>query len=411
MTKVSIIIPVYNVERYIEQCLDSVFLQTFQDFEIICVDDGSIDNSLNILKKYNDKRLKIIQTTHSGAGIARNIGLKSSCGEYIQFLDADDYAKETLLEKMISYANESDADIIVCSYKKVDNSGNVIERRNPNSPINLALTPLKKCFNKYDFKNDIFSLLTPVPWNKLYKRDLLIKNNIEFPKLNICEDIAFVDSAIAVADKIYVIDDELINYRFNRNGSMATYRNRYTIDVVYSCLELKRFLKDKGIYNDFEKAFIKAFKNHIRWEIALCSDDEYKDFLSKLKELMPNDWRKFNSALKKDYITLDYLNKFIGDKKVFLWGASFFIQKILNNEKYKNSNILGIIDKNEASWGKDCGNYKIFSPDIIKKTNPDGILMSIWSNYEEVYPLLKKELAENYPNVELLPNIFEEELV
>ena len=120
---------------------------------------------------------------------------------------------------------------------------------------------------------------------------------------------------------------------------------------------------------------------------------------------MPNDWELFKPALRKDYITSDYLNKFIGDKKVMLWGASFFIQKVLAEETEKNPNILGIIDRNNASWGKMCGNYKIYPPESIYDLKPDGVIMTIWSNYELIYPSLKEEFTEKYLDTELFYHI------
>lgn len=410
--KISIIIPVYNVEKYLSECLNSILNQTFQDFEIICVDDGSIDKSLDILQEFKrkDDRFVIIQQSHAGAGAARNIGVKLAKGKYIQFLDSDDYFEPNLLEEMYKHAEKYGSDLTVCSSRKVDDEGNILESRNPNSPINLDKTPLEKPFNRNDFKKDIFCLFTPLPWNKLYLKSLILDNEIKYPQINICEDIAFVHACVACAKKIVVFDAELINYRYNRSGSMATYRKNYTIDVVKSCIALKQFLESKGLYVELEEAFVKVFKNHIRWEIVQCNDDEYKAFLKEFKKLMPKDWETFKSALRKDYITVDYLNKFIGNRAVMLWGASFFIQKVLQNETKKNPKILGIIDRNEASWGKMCGNYKIYPPKAIYDLKPDGVVMTIWSNYELIYPDLKKEFAEKYPKVELLPNIFEEEI-
>jgi glycosyltransferase involved in cell wall biosynthesis len=393
--------------------LDSVLAQTFQDFEIICVDDGSTDKSLDILNEYQSKepRLIVLQQDHAGAGEARNLGIKFSKGDYLQFLDSDDYFEPTMLEELYNHARAYGSDLVVCSSRKVDETGNIIESQNPNSPINLSKVPLEQPFCWKDYKEDIFSLITPVPWNKLYKKELITDNNIKFPRLNICEDVTFVHSCVVSARKIVVFNEELINYRYNRPNSMATYRTKYTIDIVYSCKHLKDFLIKKGLYTELETAFIKAFKNHICWEVSLCSDEEYKNFLEEFKQVMPEDWKNFRSVLRKDYITPDFLNKIIGNKKVMLWGASVFIQNVLSKERTKNPNILGIIDKNIASWGKKCGNYKIYPPEEINRLNPDGIIMTILSNYDLHYKALKEEFKTKYPNTELMPNIFEEDLV
>lgn len=410
--KISIIMPVYNTAKYLREALNSIINQTFKDFEIICINDGSTDFSLEILKEYelSDTRFRIVTCPKRGAGHARNVGVKFAKGKYIQFLDSDDYFSPSMLEELFTQAEKYSSEITVCSSHKVNDSGEIIETKNPNSPINLALTPLYKPFNRTDFPESIFSLLTPVPWNKLFLKQLITNNNILFPEINICEDIAFVHACIACAKKIVVFDKELISYRYNRSGSMATYRTRYVADVITSCLHLKEFLEGKGLYDELKGAFITAFKNHIRWEIAQCNDEEYAKFLQEFKARMNNDWMQYKSALRKEYITLEFLKKVIGNKKVVLWGASFFIQKLLSQEKEANPNILGIIDKNEALWGKMCGKYKIFSPNELNDLNPDGIIMTVWSNYESAYEILKQELDKNYPQFKLLPNIFEEDL-
>ena len=406
--KVSVIVPVYNAEMYLKKCLNSILEQTFTDFELICIDDGSSDASLKILTEYaqKDSRIRIFEQNHEGVAAARNWGIKLAQGEFVQFLDADDYFEKDLLEKMLIRVDKYNADIVVCSYRKVDDEGNVVESKNPNSPINLDRIPLETPFTWKNFKNDIFNLLTPIVWNKLIKKSLILDNDIKSPKTRVASDIAFSHSCLAVAKNIVVFDDELINYRFNCAGSIATMRSKCTIDVVHSCQALKEFLIKQGLFLELEKAFINAYKNHLRWDIGLCSDEEYKNFLGAFKLAEP-DWKLYSSALKKDYITKEFLYDFIGEKKVMLWGASFFIQSVLKNEKSPNPNILGFVDKNEASWGKFCGNYKIYSPEVLNKLKPDAVIMTIWSNYEVIYPILKKEFEEKYPNIELMPNIFE----
>ena len=410
--KLSIVIPVYNVEKYLRECLDSILNQTFQDFEIICVDDGSTDKSLEILQEYKrkDDRFVILQQRHSGAGSARNNGIRLAEGKYIQFLDSDDYFEPTLLEEMYNHAEKFDADLTVCSSRKVDDEENITETGSPNFPINIDKVPMEKVFNREDFKDDIFSLFTPVVWNKLIKKSFLKENNLEFPPLTIYEDIAFMHSLVISAERIAAFNKELINYRFNRPGSLVSTRSSHTIDAVKSCMYLGEFLKSRGFLPEYENAYRKVFINHIRAEISYCNEDEYKNFLQEFKTLLPNDWQKYQSALRKDYITPEYLKKFIGNKKVMLWGGSLFIRQVLEKETEKNPNILGIIDRNEASAGKQFCNYTIYPPDAINELKPDGVILTVLSNNESIYESLKEEFREKYPTVELLPNIFEEEL-
>ena len=408
MPAISIIIPVYNTKTYLKQCLDSVINQTFKDIEIICIDDGSTDGSLDILQKYaeKDNRFVILTQEHKGAGEARNKGMNIAKAKYIQFLDSDDWFELDMLGNMYINAEKYSTDIIVCSSRKVNDSGNIIEKDNPNNPINLTITPINKVFCAREFKQDIFTLLTPILWNKLYLTDFLRSNNIKFSKLKIYEDVPFVHSSVICADKIFVLNKEFVNYRYNREGSLANLRSTKTIDVVTSCIELKQFLEQKNLFNEFENAYNLALKNHILSEISFCNEEQYKNFMTELKELIPNDWHKLQSSIRYDYITLDYLYKIIGNKRVMLWGASLFIKHILEKEEKPFKNILGIIDKNSGSWGKMCGNYKIYPPEILNDLKPDGIILTVLSNNENIYKNLKQEIKYKYPKIELMNNIF-----
>lgn len=407
MVAISIIIPVYNIEKYLNQCLDSILAQTFEDYEIICVNDGSKDDSLKILQEYALKysKIKVISQENGGSGSARNNGLSKAQGKYVQFLDGDDYFEPKMLETLYNLAEKHQADMAVCSSKKVDDEGNILELNNPNSPLNLPKLVFDKPYRYKDYPDDIFNLTGTIPWNKLYLREMLNKNGLSFPKLTGPDDFCFVQMANVCAEKIVVCPDKLINYRYNRPGSVQTYRANHTIDIVKAGLYIKDFLEERGLYTFLKKAYLQMMFGAIRWETSLCDDKQYKDFVQKLKEIMPDNWEIFSPALRKDYLTVEYLKKFIRNKKVYLWGASNFIRDLLAKEEEKNPNILGIIDKNEALWGSDFCGYKVFSPNVLEE-KPSNILITIYRNYETVYDLIKAEVGEKYQNVCVLPNIF-----
>ncbi len=409
--KISIIIPVYNVEKYLCECLDSILNQTFQDFEIICVDDGSTDETLEILKNYKnkDERVFVLQQHHSGTAEARNNGIRLARGKYIQFLDSDDYFEPTMLEELYNHAEKFGADLTVCSSRKVDNNGNIVESGNPNSPINLDKTPLEKTFNWRDYKDDFFSLINVAIWNKLYSRDLILKNNLSFQNLTSCNDVAFGYISHICAEKIVVFNKELVNYRYNRCGNISENRAKNAKNIILAAIKIKEYLNENNLFEVLKKSYVKSIKTHIIWQIGNSSDLEYREFVNSLQELMPKDWMLFRSILIKDYITLDSLNKSIGEKKVMLWGVSLFIKTLLSKEKEKNQNILGFVDRNSASWGEMCGNYKIYSPNDLNKIKPDGVILTIFSNNEAIYKSLKKDFPVKYPHIELLPNILEDE--
>lgn len=407
MVAISIIIPVFNSEGFLHECLDSLVNQTFKDFEIICVNDGSTDSSLKILENYaqKDSRFKIITQENQGAGSARNNGLKYAKGEFVQFLDCDDYFEQTLLEDLYNKAKDFNADLVVCSCKKVDEFGNVIENSNPQWPIKVDVTPINKTFNWKIFPETILDMFCVIPWNKLYKKDLLTQNNIEFQNLSSSNDVAFGHKVKICAEKIVVFEKQLINYRYNHKKSISKTRAENTINIIHSAKEVKDFLIKKGLYENLEKTFIETYKNHIRAEISLCNEEEYTKFKNKFKALYPEFFETFSDVLKYDFLTLDYLNNFIKNKQVYLWGASNFLKKLLEKEERPNPNIMGIIDKNEASWEKDFGNYKIYSPEILE-TNPASILVTVYNNNEKAYENIKKELYSSYPRIKVLKNIF-----
>ena len=408
---VSIIIPVYNVQKYLKICLDSILRQTFQDFEIICINDGSTDNSLSILEEYKskDNRFVIINKKNEGPGCARNIGLETAKGKYIQFLDSDDYFEPEMLAAMYAEAEENNADVVVCSARKVNEFGQITESGNPNFPINLDQIPSEKLFNYKNLPNNFFSLLGSIVWNKLYLRQMLIENDIKFPNLIASEDVGFVCMSGACAKRVVILKNEFINYRFNRVGSIQSNRANHAIDVIKSALAVKEFLKQKGLFDELKKSWENTYIGSARWETTLCSKEQYKEFEGQLKEIMPNDWRIFSSVINKT-LTIDQLNNFIGNKKVMLWGASYYLRNLLKDEKTQNSNILGIIDRNSASWGENVSFYKIYPPEAINELKPEYILLTAHNNHEIIYQNLKEDLNQNFPNVNLLPNIFEEEL-
>ncbi len=408
---ISIVIPVYNTEKYLRECLDSLLRQTFQDFEIICVNDGSTDGSLEILEEYagKDSRIRLLNQKHEGAGSARNAGIEAARGKYIQFLDSDDFFQPDMLEEFYNTAEKYGADVVVCSGRTADLEGNIIENENPNFMINFNTCPINRPFSKYDFPKNIFSLFSSAAWNKFYLRKLITDNNLRFQNLSSCNDLGFVRIADASAERIVVINRELINYRAHRVGGISYSRASKTINLIKAGKYVKDFLIKNNMYKFLEDAHIYAMKRSVSWEISLCNEEQYKKFFQELKQLMPQEWKIYCPVLRKEYITPEYIKTFIGNKKVLLWGASIFLGNVLKNEKVKNPNILGIIDKNPDKQGKFLGGYEIFPPESLSKLKPDGVLFTIQNNYEKIYPELKKELEAKYPEIELLPNIFEAE--
>ena len=408
--QISIIVPVYNAEKYLQECADSILKQTFTDFEVIFVDDGSADGSLGILNNYRNKdnRINILRQNHLGAGSARNLGINTARGKYIQFLDADDFFELNMLEELYLQAEKYNADLVMCNARAVAPNGDVITSR---QYLNTDIIPLEKPFCRRNFNGNIFAVSATVAWNKFWLKDLIADNNLTFQNLERCNDFAFTMLAMSCAERIIAVDRQLINYRcHNDENTLQKKQDAGRRCIIKAIAYIIKGLKTRNLYNSLGRDFIDFATSLIEKKVKTCDDNQYLEFVKDLKAQMPNDWKLFRSALRKDYITPKYLNKIIGGRKVMLWGASLFIRKVLEKESAVNPNILGVIDCNKELWGSKCGNYKIYPPEIMKTMKFDACISTVLTNHRTVYQALSNELKQNYPWVELLPNIFEGEV-
>ena len=221
--KVSVIVPVFNVGELLSTSLDSILNQTLEDIEIICINDGSTDDSLNILEYYakKDKRIKIISKENEGQGTARNVGLDNAQGEFISFVDADDFIKKDMLEKLYNKSVNGNLDLVMCKVSSFDNETHVIDDNLWYYSLKCFSGFKKEVFNNLDTK-EFTSLISVTPYNKLYRRSFIEKNNIRFPEKYIFEDEVFFYNVYLKAKRISLIDENLYYYRTNRKGSTVS---------------------------------------------------------------------------------------------------------------------------------------------------------------------------------------------
>ena len=174
---VSVVIPVYNAEKYLREALDSIINQTYINLEIVCVDDGSTDSSFQILEEYKNKDSRVIVYTkeNSGGGAARNYGLERATGEYIYFFDADDIANKTLIEKALAKAVETDADVVAFDAYTFKNDNIELRTLKKGYNRNILKDFEKETFSYKDFPNKILSIINIVPWNKLIRREIIME--------------------------------------------------------------------------------------------------------------------------------------------------------------------------------------------------------------------------------------------
>lgn len=315
---VTIVVPMYNVEKYIEKCLDSLINQTYKNIEVIVVNDGSKDNSLTITEKKanQDSRIKIVSQTNQGLSAARNTGIDNANGNYICFVDSDDFVHPDYVKLLLECIVENDADISVCNFFYIDEEGNTWKRKEKE----------KKLYNNEEALKDIFSKeqnTEVMTWNKLYKLQLFRDNKIYFPVGRYHEDNFTTYRLYYYSKKIAMISDELYYYLQRNNSIMGQKFNKKRLDILDAIDETKDFFKNKKIKLDEEIqcyeiiAKINILNNMIR--------DKYKEKerINIIDDIIKNKkaYRKNKFIDKKTKIALILL---FGNGEIYAFSISLF---------------------------------------------------------------------------------------
>jgi len=281
--KVSVIMPVYNVENYLRQCLDSVINQTLRDIEIICIDDQSTDGSLGILKDYAaiDPRIRIITQKNAGAGAARNTGLKVAKGEYLSFLDSDDFFELDMLEKAYHACSTNNLDFVVFRSDKFDNDSKTYIPLYYS--IRKDLLPDKKVFNYRDIPKDLFKVFVGWAWDKLYSHEFVVSNNLLFQEQRTTNDLLFVFTALVKAKRIMVMDDVLAHHRISLQSSLSRTREKSWCCFYNALLALREELKKAGIYEEVEQSYINYSLHFSLWNLNTITGPAYKKLYDSLR--------------------------------------------------------------------------------------------------------------------------------
>ncbi len=316
MPKVSIIVPVYNVEKYLSKCLESLVNQTFKDIEIICVDDGATDGSADVLTSFaqKDDRIKIITKENGGLFSARHEGMKYIKGDYTIFVDSDDWVCENLVEKCLAVAADDEPDIVVFgAYSVREKNGKVLCKR---GGYDFSKIPRKyrggRCFNKNDFKKDIFKF-PPTAWSKMYRSEFLLKYNIRFQEIKNGEDQLFFIHSMLCADKIKVVEDNLYYYIKSRAGAITAVNKKTSLSPIYNVYEIEKLLENFGVEEKYKKFIIgKYFKKSLSW-YTKASDEIEENF--------------YNELLK--------LQKYLDEKYSGCWWSKFVVERRISYTKLK----------------------------------------------------------------------------
>ncbi|MCL1990428.1 MAG: glycosyltransferase [Defluviitaleaceae bacterium] len=255
--KISIVMPCYNAELFLRKSLDSILKQTLKAFEVICVDDGSTDGTVDILKTYSnrDSRVSFFTQKNQYAGVARNNGMEKARGKYVLFLDADDFFEPLMLEKMYRKAEDDMADICLTAGGKYDLRTTEVTY---DYQMRYDMLPSKLPFSRLDTPETIFSVGYGAPWNKLFKRTFIKENNLKFQALRSSNDIFFVQSAMAIAQRITVADGWLFHYRVGSETSLVETLGQNPFCFYEAYKAVKQFLIEKGVYHEVRLGFKKA---------------------------------------------------------------------------------------------------------------------------------------------------------
>lgn len=281
--KISVVMPIFNAYDYLRPAMDTVLGQTLTEIEIICVDDGSTDNTLEILKEYQaaDERVRIVTENNAGPSVARNKGLVRARGKYVIFLDADDFYDATLLEKLYSIAERDSLDIAVCKFDIYNNRKSKYEDNIKSDHGEIFEDG--KVVSHSECPDVILSCTTGYVWNKLFRREFLVEKEITFdPELRVFEDTHFVVSALSLADRVGKCFERLIHHRvyFNQPRNKLFRKYYRQVPVVYA--KIKEFLRSHGMYEPLSLSFLNLSSSRCYKIYNLLWSDAKEEFWDML---------------------------------------------------------------------------------------------------------------------------------
>jgi len=291
MMKVSVIVPVYNVEKHLKRCLDSLLAQTLQEIEVIAIDDGSTDSSLEILQDYAKTfgKLKCVSKKNGGLSDARNYGLSCASGEYVGYVDSDDFVDPDMFEVMYREAKEHGSDIVECNlhhtYANYEDTEIMVKYYKPEEFL---------CFGRH------------IAWNKIYRRAWLLETGIQFPFGLIYEDVSFFSKLAPYIRRYDYVDIAPVHY-VQRSGSLNNLSSTSTIQILDILRDILDFYKVKGFFGQYSSQLeymyarillCSSFARMCRIRDKTCRKEALRANYNELAETFP-DWRK-NHVLRTD---------------------------------------------------------------------------------------------------------------
>lgn len=313
--KLSIIAAVYNLEEYLPRCLDALVNQTLQEIEILCVDDGSTDSAPQIIdeyaKKYPDK-VKAFHKPNGGEFTTRNYGLERATGEYVTFVDTDDWVEPNWAEKLYNAAKENNADMAVCAFERID--------LNTNKVVSTNMTNFGNAVKEINSKDDFMLFINPAPWNKIYKLEKV--KNLRFLNFRGFNDMIFLTSSYTTVEKIAFVPEVLYHYYLRYDSQIHSVNKQDVENFKKYLLDLKQLYINAGKYEEMRNILDLMAFIHLGTSVMYrASYDKTIDIKKMVKETIKYLDDNFGTWRKSPYLTLRYSIK-KGFKHVGLWGIS-----------------------------------------------------------------------------------------
>ncbi len=282
--EISILVPCYNVGKYLRQCMDSIVNQTFSDLEIICINDGSTDDTLGILQEYaaSDQRVIIIDKQNSGYGASMNMGLDRARGKWLGIIESDDYIEPDMFEKLHSAAVENALDYVRCRFRFV---GDIASMR---PDYSYGSIEMNRPFSPYDDQRVFF--VSPSIWAAMYRRDMLVENGIRFletPGASF-QDTSFSFKTLACAEKMMIIPDVLHNYRINDNSSVTSPGKVFCICEEEK--ETREWVNARGLYEEYKEVLARRAFGVYRWNYRRLGVPALKRQFMKRWSIEAREW-------------------------------------------------------------------------------------------------------------------------
>lgn len=372
MVKVSVIIPVYNAEKYLRECLSSLEDQTLKDIEIICVDDGSTDDSLDILNEYSerDPRFIILRQKNKFAGIARNNGIDHASGEYCIFLDADDFFEKDLLAKTYHKIKEDSADIVLFNGDEYETNQKVY--RKTNGFLRTDKMPDKIPFSAEENKEHIFDMVLSCPWTKLYSLEFINRARLRFQGTRNANDVKFVLLSLAAANKITVLNEILVHYRIGMDSNLQANKHRSPFDFYEAYSALKKELEEKGLFKTYKKSYLNIVVTSCLHNLKFAKNEEMRSkILDRLEEILIN-----------------------------LELSGYTEEEFYNKNAYKELNGF-LAEAKQAKKLKE--EIKLYSKRSGYPANPEiTVIIPVYNSSEYLEKCLKNVKAQTYTNIEII---------